>query len=61
MGFAADVIHSVAFDNELSALDLHKLPNGDFGFSEIPYLQVSYNFCDKHSQAASFSATHSRC
>ena len=36
----ADAIHSSAFEDELHALDMTKLPDGTVGLSEVPYLQV---------------------
>lgn len=52
----AEVIHSVAFEDDLHALDLHTAVDGHAVLNEIPYLQVSCLLCCRctHSQAQHF-------
>ena len=52
----AEVIHSVAFEDDLHALHLHTAEDGHAVLNEIPYLQVSCLLCCRcrHSQAQHF-------
>lgn len=56
----AEVIHSVAFEDDLHALDLHTAEDGHAVLNEIPYLQVSCSLCYrcKPGQAQHFLYVH---